>query len=70
MNTVDNVIYVDFKGNAQLSEREEFLHYLAAEMDELDFQDFVEAVNDPAAYAELFDEDLKDLVDLFWQKAD
>lgn len=61
------VVYVDFQ-TARMSEREQFLHFLAAEMDELDFQDFIEAVNDPAAYATL-DDDLQDLVDLFWQKA-
>jgi hypothetical protein len=61
------VIEVDFRA-ARMSEREQFLHYLAVELDELDFEDFVEAVNDPAAYTEL-DEDLKDLVDAFFQKA-
>jgi hypothetical protein len=70
---LNNVIHVDFRkalGNPEpnLSEREQFLHLLAVELDELDFQDFVEAVNDADAYADL-DEDLKDLVDAFFQKA-
>ena len=56
------VIKVDFR-KGQLSEREEFLNYLSVELDELDFQDFVEAVNDPdgAVYRGL-DEDMQILV--------
>ena len=61
------VIHVNF-GAVRISEREQFLHFLAVELDELDFEDFVEAVNDHAAYDDL-DEDLKDLVDAFFQKA-
>jgi predicted dehydrogenase len=64
------VIYVDFSRQhiPVMSEREQFLHLLAIELDELDFQDFVEAVNEPQAYENL-DEDMKDLVDIFFQKA-
>jgi hypothetical protein len=53
-----------------MSEREQFLHYLAVELDELDFQDFVEAVNDPegAVYRDL-DEDMQILVCEFFKKA-
>ena len=63
------VIAVDFR-KGKLSEREEFLHYLAVELDELDFQDFVEAVNDPdgAVYRDL-DEDMQAFVIEFFQKA-
>ena len=63
------VINVDFR-KGQLSEREEFLNYLAVELDELDFQDFVEAVNDPdgAVYRGL-DEDMQILVCEFFAKA-
>jgi hypothetical protein len=63
------VIKVDFR-KGQLSEREEFLNYLAVELDELDFQDFVEAVNDPdgAVYSGL-DEDMQILVCEFFAKA-
>jgi hypothetical protein len=63
------VIKVDFR-KGQLSEREEFLNYLAVELDELDFQDFVEAVNDPdgAVYRGL-DEDMQILVCEFFAKA-
>ena len=64
---MSNVVYVDF-GKTKASEREQFLYLLATELDELDFQDFVEAVNDHTAYNDL-DEDLKDLVDAFFQKA-
>jgi len=66
-NFLDNVIYVDFL-KSKMSEREQFLNLLAIELDELDFEDFVDAVNDPAAYC-MLDEDLKDLVDAFFQKA-
>ena len=63
------VIAVDFR-KGQMSEREAFLHYLAVELDELDFQDFVEAVNDPdgAVYREL-DEDMQIFVTAFFAKA-
>jgi hypothetical protein len=63
------VINVDFR-KGQLSEREQFLNYLAVELDEPDFQDFVEAVNDPdgAVYRGL-DEDMQILVCEFFAKA-
>ena len=69
-NSLNNVIHVDFRkvADPKLSEREQFLHLLAVELDELDFQDFVEAVNDPTVYADL-DKNLKDLIDAFFQKA-
>jgi hypothetical protein len=65
---MDNVVYVDFRKGAQ-SERELFLYHLATELDELDFQDFVEAVNDPngAVYHNL-DEDMQILVCEFFRK--
>jgi hypothetical protein len=64
-----NVIQVDFR-KGKMSEREEFLNHLAVELDELDFQDFVEAVNDPAGavYRDL-DEDMQILVCEFFAKA-
>ena len=64
-----NVIKVDFRKGV-MSEREQFLHYLATELDEMDFQDFVEAVNDPegAVYREL-DEDMQVFVIEFFKKA-
>lgn len=49
---------------ARMSERQKFVYFLAAELDELDFQDFVEAVRDPGYYTNL-DDDLKMLVDRF-----
>ena len=63
-----NVIQVDFR-KAKMSEREQYLNYLAVELDELDFQDFVEAVNDPdgAVYRNL-DEDMQVLVTAFFAK--
>lgn len=62
---MDNVVYVDFAAK-RMSEREQFLHYLARELDELDFQDFIEAVDDDETYDRL-DADMKDLVDQFWE---
>jgi hypothetical protein len=66
---MSNVIYFDFQ-KTKMSEREEYLHYLAVELDEMDFQDFVEAVNDPegAVYRDL-DEDMQILVCEFFKKA-
>lgn len=63
------VIHADFTkaahDNEPISEAEAFVLQLAAELDEQDFWDFVEAVNDPGLYDQL-DEDLKDLVDRFY----
>ena len=66
---MSNVIKVDFRKGV-LSEREQYLNYLAVELDEMDFQDFVEAVNDPdgAVYRDL-DEDMQVLVTAFFAKA-
>jgi len=66
---MSNVINVDFR-NGKLSEREQYLNYLAVELDEMDFQDFVEAVNDPdgAVYRNL-DEDMQILVCEFFKRA-
>jgi hypothetical protein len=66
---MSNVIKVDFR-NGKMSEREQYLNYLATELDEMDFQDFVEAVNDPdgAVYRNL-DEDMQVLVTAFFAKA-
>ena len=60
-----NVIHVDFQQGRQLCEREAYLQIVAVELDELDFQDFVEAVNDPLSYRQA-DQDIQDLVDGFW----
>ena len=66
---LSNVVRVDFR-KGKMSEREQYLNYLAVELDELDFQDFVEAVNDPdgAVYSGL-DEDMQILVCEFFAKA-
>ena len=66
---MSNVIKVDFRKGV-LSEREQYLNHLAVELDEMDFQDFVEAVNDPdgAVYRDL-DEDMQVLVTAFFAKA-
>ena len=66
---MSNVIYFDFQ-KAKMSEREEYLNYLAVELDEMDFQDFVEAVNDPdGAVHRNLDEDMQILVCEFFKKA-
>jgi hypothetical protein len=59
---LNNVIHVNFRKNV-LSDREQFLNTLAVELDELDFQDFVEAVNNPNSY-----DDLRILWTLFFKK--
>jgi ATP-dependent Zn protease len=66
---MSNIIKVDFR-NGKMSEREQYLNFLAVELDEMDFQDFVEAVNDPdgAVYRDL-DEDMQVLVTAFFAKA-
>ena len=66
---MSNIIKVDFRKGV-LSEREQYLNHLAVELDEMDFQDFVEAVNDPdgAVYRGL-DEDMQVFVTAFFAKA-
>ena len=59
------IIHVDFQQGRQLCEREAYLQIVAVELDEMDFQDFVEAVNDPLSYRQA-DQDIQDLVDGFW----
>ena len=59
------VVYVDFQRQQQVSQREAYLHIVAAELDELDFAEFVDAVND-AQYYQAVDVDIQDLVDGFW----
>ena len=60
-----NVVYVDFK---KTSPREHYLYILATELDEFDFEDIVEAINDTKHYERL-DPELKQFVDLFFQQA-
>ncbi len=64
------VIHADFGTNCTqdtetVSEAEAFIMKLAAELDEQDFWDFSDALNDPGLYDQL-DDDLKDLVDRFY----
>jgi len=62
-----NVVHVNFaERRAFLNAKESYLHCVAANLDEMDFQDFVDAVNHPNAFAEL-DEDMKELVRGFVQ---
>lgn len=48
-----------------MSQAEAYIMRLAAELDEEDFWEFAEAVNNPDLYP-ILDEDLKDLADGFW----
>jgi hypothetical protein len=67
---LDNVVHVNFlERRAFLSPKESYIHCVATHLDEMDFQDFVEAVNDKTGkfYANL-DRDMKDLVDGFFQQ--
>ena len=59
---MDNVIKVDFRGIATLSERSEYLQIVRGEVSHEDFADFVEAVDNPKIYNQL-DYDMQDLVD-------
>jgi hypothetical protein len=48
-----------------VTQREAFLNIVAAELDEEDFAEFVDAVNDPAYYTTV-DTEIQDLVDGFF----
>jgi hypothetical protein len=60
-----NIIHVDFNQGRQLCEREAFLNIVAVELDELDFAEFVDAVND-ATYYPTVDLEIQELVDGFF----
>ena len=62
---MSNIIYVDFQKQQQVTEAEIFLNLCAAELDEDDFWDLCDAINDPQLYQQL-DWELQDLVDGFW----
>ena len=65
------VVYHNFgaKSHSQatdtVTEAEAYIIKLAAELDEQDFWDFAEVVNDPSLYDQL-DQELKELVNGFW----
>ena len=64
------VVHVNFRHGNVMTEREQFLHFLAVELDELDFQDFVDSVNDPeGAVGHNLDDDMQILVCEFFKKA-
>jgi len=58
---MSNVVFVDF-ARVRASERQEYVNILREELDEGDFADVVEAVNNIELYQSL-DRDLQDLVD-------
>jgi hypothetical protein len=62
---MSNIIHVDFRQARQLCEREAFLNLVAVELDELDFAEFVDAVND-ATYYPTVDLEIQELVDSFF----
>jgi len=67
---LSNVVHVNFlERRTFLNAKESYLHCVAANLDELDFQDFVEAVNDKTGdFYQTLDMDMKDLVDGFFQQ--
>lgn len=60
-----NIIHVDFRQARQLCEQEAFLNIVAVELDELDFAEFVDAVNDPTYYTTV-EPEIQELVDSFF----
>jgi hypothetical protein len=62
---MSNIIHVDFRQARQVCEREAFLTKVSIELDEEDFFEFVDAVNDPAYYPTV-DPEIQDLVDGFF----
>jgi len=60
-----NIIHVDFQKQKQVCEREAFLTLVSIELDELDFAEFVDAVNDPDYYPTV-DPEIQELVDGFF----
>lgn len=65
---MSNIIHVNFaERRAFLSAKESYLYIVAANLDELDYQDFVEAVNDPTGTVYLdMDKEMQILVDSFF----
>jgi hypothetical protein len=62
---MSNILHVDFHQARQVCEREAFLTRVSIELDEEDFAEFVDAVNDPEYYITV-EPDIKDLVDGFF----
>ena len=65
-----NVIQVNFaERRAFLNAKESYIHCVATHLDENDYQDFVEAVNDASGkFYQTLDPDMKELVDGFFQQ--
>ena len=62
---MSNIIHVDFHQARQVCEREAFLTRVSIELNEEDFAEFVDAVNDPDYYPTV-DPEIQDLVDGFF----
>lgn len=70
---VSNLIVVDFRqkrviASPDQSDRENYMNILASELDEQDFQDIIDGINDPNYYKTL-DPLLQDFVDGFFMQA-
>lgn len=62
------VIIVDFaarRKSTATGERARFLELCEQELDSYDYEDLLEAINDPEFYRTV-DEDIQDLVDGYW----
>ena len=67
---MSNIVHVNFaERRTFLNAKESYIHCVAIHLDEMDYQDFVEAVNDKTGkmYASL-DRDMQELVDGFFQQ--
>ena len=62
------VLHVDFQKKSLLTEQQAYILSLAEQLDEFDFWDLVDAIENPAIY-QIVDEDIQILVDKFYQLA-
>ena len=67
---MSNIVHVNFtERRAFLNAKESYIHCVAIHLDENDYQDFVEAVNDvTGAFYQNLETDMKELVDGFFQQ--
>lgn len=59
---MENVIYVDFSAKANETRQERYLRICAETLADNDFEDLIDAINDPSFYQKL-DDDMQDIVD-------
>jgi hypothetical protein len=67
---MSNIVHVNFaERRTFLNAKESYIHCVATHLDEMDYQDFVEAVNDKTGeFYQTLDADMKELVDGFFQQ--